>query len=289
MTLTDVEKEVLGFLYGRVGNSTATSMAVGELENHFAEVSADDFRQLIAELILKNLISKNTVDDIAFTAEGSKIGFALQGRPTTHNLRQPSSPGTSPAPANEHLVWDLSRLSDFVKANRFVMGFRTSLCVYSPPVEQLYTNYDLVVPKDNERKLIILPNPHAHHDTFNHINADAVVPTNVFITPTAEGKLQLMLPMKGGRWHMIALGRGLNALQEKLGTDEPFLPVITKGDLRELSPSRPMLHLHRILLHKVQRHSDMEIRAIRRVIQGNLTEHYGFSPAAVAAGNIPAI
>lgn len=289
MTLTDIEKEVLGFLYGRIGDSTSACMDAAELQNHFAEVSTDDFQQLIAQLTLKNLITHHRSGEITFTAEGSKLGFALQGRPVTHNLRQPISPSASPAPANEHLVWDLSRLSDFVKANRFVMGFRTSLCVYSGPVEQLYTNYDLVVPKDNERKLIILPNPHAHHDTFNNINADAVVPTNVFITPTAEGKLQLMLPMKGGRWHLIALGRGLNALQEKLGTNDPFLPVITKGDLRELSPSRPMLHLHRILLHKVQRHSDMEIRAIRRVIQGNLTEHYGFNPSMVAARDISAV
>jgi hypothetical protein len=282
MTLTDVEKEILGFLYTHIGSSTVASMAQRELQNNFAEVSTDDFQQIVSELTLKNLIVTNASDEISFTADGSKIGFDLQGRPVTHNLRQPISPNDRPAPENEHLVWDLSRLSDFVKANRFVMGFRTSLCVYSPPVEQLYTNYDLVVPKDNERKLIILPNPHAAHDTFNHINADAIVPTNVFITPTAEGKLQLMLPMKGGRWHLIALARGLNALQEKLGADDPFLPVISKGDLRELSPSRPMLHLHRIILKKVQRHSDMEIRAIRRVIQGNLTEHYGFNPSTAA-------
>ncbi|MFX9023696.1 hypothetical protein ABTN14_18650, partial [Acinetobacter baumannii] len=61
--------------------------------------------------------------------------------------------------------------------------------------------------------------------------------------------------------------------------DVPFLPVLTKGDLREQSPSNPMLHLHRILLSKMPERSMMEVRGIRRAIQDNLVEHFGYVPS----------
>ena len=66
----------------------------------------------------------------------------------------------------------------------------SSLCVYSPPVQQLYTNYEIIVPEDDHRKLIILPNPHAFHDIFNRINEDSIVQTSLFITPDDKGGLQ---------------------------------------------------------------------------------------------------
>lgn len=178
---------------------------------------------------------------------------------------------------NEHLVWDLTQLSDHERATRFVLQFQESLCVYSPPVAQLYTNYEIIVPEEDGRKLIILPNPHAFHDTFSHINEDAVIQTSLFITPDKDGALQLLIPMANGQRRAMPLGIGLNFIQAKLGADIPFLPVLTKGDLREFKPSLPMLHLHRIVLHKVTKHSELEIRAIRKAIQDRLIRHFGFA------------
>ena len=178
---------------------------------------------------------------------------------------------------NEHLVWDLGKLNDHDRATRFVMRFQQSLCVYSPPVEQLYTNYEIIVPDEDGRKLIILPNPHAFHDTFSHINEDAVVQTSLFIAPDPEGKLQLLVPLANGQRRPMPLGVGLNFIQSKLGADVPFLPVLTKGDLREFKQSMPILHLHRIVLSKVTRHSELEIRTIRKSIQNKLVQHFGFA------------
>ncbi|HET8730897.1 MAG TPA: hypothetical protein VFM34_07300 [Moraxellaceae bacterium] len=178
---------------------------------------------------------------------------------------------------NEHLVWDLGKLNDHDRATRFAMRFQQSLCVYSPPVEQLYTNYEIIVPDEDGRKLIILPNPHAFHDTFSHINEDAVVQTSLFIAPDAEGKLQLLVPLANGQRRSMPLGVGLNFIQSKLGPDVPFLPVLAKGDLREFKQSMPILHLHRIVLSKVTRHSELEIRTIRKSIQTKLVQHFGFA------------
>lgn len=184
---------------------------------------------------------------------------------------------------NEHLVWDLGKLNDHDRATRFVMRFQQSLCVYSPPVEQLYTNYEIIVPDDDARKLIILPNPHAFHDTFSHINEDSVVQTSLFIAPDAEGKLQLLVPLSNGQRRPMPLGVGLNFIQSKLGPDVPFLPVLTKGDLREFKQSMPILHLHRIVLSKVTKHSELEIRTIRKSIQNKLIQHFGFAAVGKAA------
>jgi hypothetical protein len=184
---------------------------------------------------------------------------------------------------SEHLVWDLTKLTDHDRATRFVMRFQESLCVYSPPVEQLYTNYEIIVPDDDGRKLIILPNPHAFHDTFSHINPDAVVQTSLFIPPDSDGQLQLLVPLSNGGRRAMPLGVGLNFIQTKLGADVPFLPVLTKGDLREFKQSMPILHLHRIVLSKVTRHSELEVRAIRKAIQNRLIQHFGFAAVGKAA------
>lgn len=183
---------------------------------------------------------------------------------------------------NEHLVWDLGALNDHDRATRFVMRFQQSLCVYSPPVEQLYTNYEIIVPDEDGRKLIILPNPHAFHDTFSHINEDAIVQTSLFIAPDPEGKLQLLVPLANGQRRAMPLGVGLNFIQSRLGADTPFLPVLTKGDLREFKSSMPILHLHRIVLSKVTRHSELEIRTIRKSIQNKLVQHFGFAAVGKA-------
>jgi hypothetical protein len=186
---------------------------------------------------------------------------------------------------NEHLVWDLGKLNDHDRATRFALRFQQSLCVYSPPVEQLYTNYEIIVPDSDGRKLIILPNPHAFHDTFSHINEDAVVQTSLFIAPDEEGKLQLLVPLSNGARRSMPLGVGLNFIQSKLGADVPFLPVLAKGDLREFKQHMPILHLHRIVLSKVTRHSELEIRTIRKSIQNKLIQHFGFGAVGKAVIN----
>lgn len=177
---------------------------------------------------------------------------------------------TSAADQNEHLVWSLEKVSDHQRATRFVMQFQKTLCVYSGPVQQLYSNYEIIVPEDNARKLLILPNPYAFHDTFNHIPENAVKQTGFLILPNDSGALLLHIPLKDGSSKEVPLKVALNAIRKRQRPDDPFLPVVTKGDLREFKKSQPALHLHRVVLPILTKQSDLEKRSIQKTIEERL-------------------
>ena len=68
----------------------------------------------------------------------------------------------------------------------------------------------------------------------------------------------------------VPLKVGLWALMKKETEEVPFLPVITKGDLRAFRKDSPSLHLHRIQPSKLSDRSPMEVKAIQRVIREKL-------------------
>lgn len=178
---------------------------------------------------------------------------------------------------NKDLIWDLDSFNQRQRAVEFVMGFENRLCVYSGTVEQLYTNYNIFFPKEEDRKLVILPNPYAPHDTFNNIPADAVVPTAMEIIPgVVNGKAGLMLriPFRSGsvKYRAVPLQMGLGIIRQQRPANKPFLPVLMKGDLRELDASTPCLHLHTIQLDKLTDHSNLERDGIHKVIAQRLAE-----------------
>ena len=53
---------------------------------------------------------------------------------------------------NKDLVWDLEAFNQRQRAIDFVMGFENRLCVFSGSVEQLYTNYNIFFPNEEDRK-----------------------------------------------------------------------------------------------------------------------------------------
>ena len=176
----------------------------------------------------------------------------------------------------EHLIWRLHDFDNHDRAIEFAKQFQETLCVYSGPVQQLYTNYEIQVPREEHRSLIILPDPYAHYDTFNHIAEDAVKPTGMSILPGdifgKEG-LFLTLPLvKDGEktTRPVPLKVGLLTMFRHEREDLPFLPVITKGDLRAFRRDEPSLHLHRILPARLTDRSEMEVRQIQRVIREKL-------------------
>jgi hypothetical protein len=172
----------------------------------------------------------------------------------------------------DHLIWRLNHFQNHERAIRFAKQFQESLCVFSGPVEQLYTNYEINVPEADDRSLIILPNPYAYHDTFNGIPDDSVRPTGCAIIPgdaAHKDTLCVTLPLhrNGERTtRIVPLKVGMYALMRAAKGDDPFLPVITKGDLRAFRKDTPSLHLHRIQLSKLGERSQMEVNSIRKVI-----------------------
>lgn len=178
---------------------------------------------------------------------------------------------------NKDLVWDLEAFNQRQRAIDFVMGFENRLCVFSGSVEQLYTNYNIFFPKEEDRKLVILPNPYTPHDTFNGIPADAVTATGLNIVPgihQGSAALFLSIPFRGGRSKnkIVPLQMGLRVVRQQLPASRPFLPVLMKGDLRELDASTPCLHLHAIHLDRLVEHSEMERKGIQSVIEQRLAQ-----------------
>lgn len=178
---------------------------------------------------------------------------------------------------NKDLVWDLDAFNHRQKAVDFVLGFENRLCVYSGSVEQLYTNYNIFFPKEEDRKLVILPNPYVPHDTFNGIPFAAVTPTGLSILPgVVRGKPSLFLniPFRSGtvKHRRVPLQAGIHILRQQRPSHKPFLPVLMKGDLRELDEATPCLHLHCVHLDRLEEHSALERSGIQKVIEQRLAE-----------------
>jgi hypothetical protein len=171
-------------------------------------------------------------------------------------------------PENKDLVWELDGFTQRRQAHEFVMHFENRLCVFSPTVEQVYTNYSIFFPPEENKRLVILPNPGAHHDIFQGVPEIAVKPTGLFIVPNAKRELMLRIPLKtqDKPFRDIPLQAGLKLVNTRRPQHLPLLPVLVKGDLRELDSRMPVLHLHALSLSGLSKLSSLEINAIRRVV-----------------------
>jgi hypothetical protein len=177
------------------------------------------------------------------------------------------------SPENPDLAWDLEEFRQTDRAQDFVLQFETTLCVYSPSVEQLYTTYNMYFPTSG--KLVILPDPAVFHDTFNFIGPDAVTATGLYIIPGElidKSGLHLANVNEdrtlGKR--QIPFEAGLRSIINKRPDDDPFLPILAKGDLREFEESWPVLHLHRVRPEALPRLSDLDKSSIASVIAEKL-------------------
>jgi hypothetical protein len=175
----------------------------------------------------------------------------------------------------DHNVWDLDAIKNRTRAINFVMQFKKTLCVYSGPVKQLYCDYDIFLPQDEDRKLVILPNPAKPHETFNYISPEAITPTGLNIIPgemIGKKGLFLSLPVKGQEApRALPLTAGFHAVMQRHSPGDPFLPVLTKGDLREFRADFPCVHLHKIHINKIQGLSSMDLQGIVSAVTDKLS------------------
>ncbi len=178
---------------------------------------------------------------------------------------------------NADLVWDLQAFKEQQRARDFVMGFENKLCVYSDSVEQLYSNYNIFFPKDEDHKLVILPNPYAHHDIFQGVTAAAVQRTGLNVIPgqmLGKRGVFLLIPFKGqgAKYRPVPLRVGMRAINERRPSNSPLLPILMKGDLRELQAKTPCLHLHCLNLSKLTNLSTLDRTSIKQVILDRLQQ-----------------
>lgn len=178
-------------------------------------------------------------------------------------------------PDNPDLAWDIADFGNKRRATHFVKMFEQTLCVYSGAVELLYTNYDIFYPEEEGRRMVILPNPTAYNDTFFGIVPEAVLETGLYIIPgdliDKPGLfLTNLLKDRSMGPRQVPFESGTRAIMAKRPARDPFLPVLVKGDLRELEEQWPVLHLHRIKLSALQHRSSLERKDIANVITEKL-------------------
>ena len=173
---------------------------------------------------------------------------------------------------NKDLIWDLDAFSQRKRAHEFVLNFENKLCVFSSSVRQLYTNYNIFMPAEENSRLVILPNPYAHHDIFQNVPDEAVKPTGLYITPGESGDLMLRIPLKSKEdpFRSVPLQVGFRLVNQRRPKHLPILPVLVKGDLRELDARTPCLHLHSVSLTALSNLSNMEVNDLRKVVLGRL-------------------
>jgi hypothetical protein len=178
------------------------------------------------------------------------------------------------------LVWSLDNISDKEKAASFLRLFERSLCVFSGAVSQLYASYSISQLSHTAGTLVVIPDPYASHDTFQAKKDRAVAGTGLFIIPGEAAKktggLYLMhRNRKTGKYNTIPLHDGIRRISAGMAENNPFLPVITNKDLRELPNRAPILHLHRLDARKLDHLSNFQIGDISRTITDKMDSLFG--------------
>lgn len=181
--------------------------------------------------------------------------------------------------SNKDLEWSLESINQRKLAIEFVTKFESRLCVYSSSVEQFYTNYTINFPSGEASKMVILPNPYAFHDTFHGIENSAIRDTGLHIIPGQMiGKSGLYLVVtyrnKDVKPAPMPFKQAIRQMLNSQDSNDPFLPILVKGDLREFNAKTPCLHLHRIKLSAMTRLSDFEKKSIQNAINDKLMDLY---------------
>lgn len=181
----------------------------------------------------------------------------------------------SPAP---DMIWSLNEIKYKQKATDFLCRFEDALCVFAGSVSQLYSNYEIMPVNRDFSRLVVLPDPYAHHDIFQDIEDSAVTKTGLFIMPgeIAGQDGGLLLGSKDpqtGKWGATTLQKGIVSMQKKMPNGVPFLPVLKNTDLREFQSSMPMIHLHRICTERLEKLSQFQVNDISTTIQDRMEDN----------------
>ena len=178
-------------------------------------------------------------------------------------------------PENPDLAWELDDFNHRQRAMDFVKQFESTMCVYSASVEQIYTSYNMFFPQEWDSKLVIIPDPAVFHDTFFHITPNAVGATGLYIIPgeLIEKKGLFLANVDENRSlgkRQFPFEKALRAIIKNRPADDPFLPILAKGDLREFEESWPVMHLHRVRPKVLPEISDLDRTSLLNVINEKL-------------------
>lgn len=186
---------------------------------------------------------------------------------------------TSQLENNQDLIWEFNQADQQDKSKEFINFFENKLCIFSPSVNKIYTNYNFFFPEDQQRQMVVLPNRYSFHDTLSNISQDAITPTGLHIIPGSRiNKKEPYMVISHSNTKIksmpIPFRKGIKLILQRLHSDNPFLPILTRGDLRQYNDTTPSLHLNRLNINKLTSLSQFEREAIKHTITKNIAKLY---------------
>ncbi len=176
------------------------------------------------------------------------------------------------------LVWELDHIDKPADAIEFVKRFENKFCVYAPTVNQLYTKYQMFFPPELDKKMVVLPDPFAFHDTFSRVQSSAIIDTGIIIIPgerIGEKGLFVLQKKQDGTWTKpYPFKDAIRLILKSARGNSAFLPVLMKGDLREFDSKMPCLHLHALSISKLESLSNLERNGLKNAIGEKLIQVY---------------
>jgi hypothetical protein len=177
--------------------------------------------------------------------------------------------------ASDAIEWDIHNIERKYDAYRFAKLFENRFCVYSPTVQKLYTDYQIVEPSLESDKIMLLPTLTADSEPYHDIEPSCIVSTDVKVIPgEIVGRKGIHLAMpdleQPGKFKVFAFKEGLAELKKSLYQGRPFLPVLMNGDLREFDKKLPFLQLHIINIDKLVNLSSFERNDMSNLINTRL-------------------
>jgi hypothetical protein len=175
---------------------------------------------------------------------------------------------------NNDLKWGLSHINEKDSARGFLKTLEGGLCIHSNIVSQLYSKYKFEHATGYKDTIIVLPDPYAFEDNFSHINTSSLQKTNAYLIPGESiGKRGVFLLMlkRGQKPKTIPFWSGMNKLlKTKINDTDYFLPVIVKGDLREINSNVPSIRLSTLCISKLDNISPLNALCIKNTIKENI-------------------
>ncbi|MGK0260601.1 MAG: hypothetical protein ACI96M_004053, partial [Candidatus Azotimanducaceae bacterium] len=113
------------------------------------------------------------------------------------------------------------------------------------------------------------------HDTFFNVDKSSITATGLYIVPgeLIERTGLYLANIDENRnlgKRQIPFEAGLKAIISQQPDNDPFLPVLAKGDLRELEQSWPVMHLHRVNPAAIEHMSNLDRTNLSNVISEKL-------------------
>lgn len=156
-------------------------------------------------------------------------------------------------------------------ALKFVQRVGECMCVTSPMVGQLYSNFKVEADLDKS-ELMIMPDFEKHLEIFDFIDAKALTRTNIVIMPRVVNGVEHLcighLNEEHNKFSWMPLAAGLQKIKQK---NSHFLPVLNSREVRQWRPRSPLLQVYQLNLKALKDLSPFALRDIQNTINDKLS------------------